>query len=166
MIFWIDFEGRKNLWIRKQSRLRPSKKKKKAAPILVQMGIFGTILFVSQFISDLFPASFVVPTTLIGIMLLYVLLATHIVKLEQVEKFGDFMISLIAFLFVPSGVQLAGSLGLMKKEGLQDICVIIISTIILLVVIAYVGNFFVKLHERLSKKSDAPVKNVSQKLAH
>ena len=76
------------------------------------------------------------------------------------------MISLIAFLFVPSGVQLAGSLGLMKKEGLQDICVIIISTIILLVVIAYVGNFFVKLHERLIKKSDAPVKNVSQKLAH
>ena len=43
---------------------------------------------------------------------------------------------------------------------------IVISTIILLVVIAYVGNFFVKLHERLSKKSDAPVKNVSQKLAH
>ena len=28
MIFWIDFEERKNLWIRKQSRLRPSKKKK------------------------------------------------------------------------------------------------------------------------------------------
>uniref|UniRef100_UPI0025DF80B1 CidA/LrgA family protein n=1 Tax=uncultured Limosilactobacillus sp. TaxID=2837629 RepID=UPI0025DF80B1 len=106
-----------------------------------------------------------VPTTLIGMMLLYVLLATHIVKLEQVEKFGDFMISLIVFLFVPSGVQLAGSLGLMKKEGLQDICVIIISTIILLVVIAYVGNFFVKLHERLSKKSDAPVKKRLTKIS-
>ena len=106
------------------------------------------------------------PTPLIGMVLLYILLAAHIVKLEQVEKFGDFMISLIAFLFVPSGVQLAGSLGLMRKEGLQDICVIIISTIILLVVIAYVGNFFVKLHGRLSKKSDAPVKNASQKLAH
>lgn len=150
----------------KKEKQAPAKEEKKAAPILVQMGIFAAILFVSQLISDLFPASFVVPTPLIGMVLLYILLAAHIVKLEQVEKFGDFMISLIAFLFVPSGVQLAGSLGLMRKEGLQDICVIIISTIILLVVIAYVGNFFVKLHGRLSKKSDAPVKNASQKLAH
>ena len=150
----------------KKEKQAPAKEEKKAAPILVQMGIFAAILFVSQLISDLFPASFVVPTPLIGMVLLYILLAAHIVKLEQVEKFGDFMISLIAFLFVPSGVQLAGSLGLMRKEGLQDICVIIISTIILLVVIAYVGNFFVKLHGRLSKKSAAPVKNASQKLAH
>ena len=150
----------------KKEKQAPAKEEKKAAPILVQMGIFAAILFVSQLISDLFPASFVVPTPLIGMVLLYILLAAHIVKLEQVEKFGDFMISLIAFLFVPSGVQLCGSLGLMKREGLQDICVIIISTIMLLVVIAYVGNFFVKLHGRLSKKSDAPVKNASQKLAH
>ncbi|MGJ3921111.1 CidA/LrgA family protein [Limosilactobacillus mucosae] len=138
----------------KKEKQAPAKEEKKAAPILVQMGIFAAILFVSQLISDLFPASFVVPTPLIGMVLLYILLAAHIVKLEQVEKFGDFMISLIAFLFVPSGVQLCGSLGLMKREGLQDICVIIISTIILLVVIAYVGNFFVKLHEHLAKKSD------------
>lgn len=136
----------------KKEKQAPAKEEKKAAPILVQMGIFAAILFVSQLISDLFPASFVVPTPLIGMVLLYILLAAHIVKLEQVEKFGDFMISLIAFLFVPSGVQLCGSLGLMKREGLQDICVIIISTIILLVVIAYVGNFFVKLHERLIHK--------------
>ncbi|MFR0609285.1 CidA/LrgA family protein [Limosilactobacillus mucosae] len=137
----------------KKEKQTPAKEEKKAAPILIQMGIFGAILFVSQLISDLFPASFVVPTPLIGMILLYILLATHIVKLEQVEKFGDFMISLIAFLFVPSGVQLCGSLGLMKREGLQDICVIIISTIIMLVVIAYVGNFFVKMHQRLSNKS-------------
>ena len=33
--------------------------KKKEAPILVQMGIFAAILFVSQLISNLFPKSFV-----------------------------------------------------------------------------------------------------------
>lgn len=136
----------------KQTSTKPEEKK--AAPILVQMGIFAAVLFVSQLISALFPSSFVVPTSLIGMILLYILLASHIVKLEQVEKFGDFMISLIAFLFVPSGVQLSGSLGLMKREGLQDICVIIISTIILLVVIAYVGNFFIKIHERIAGKKN------------
>ena len=124
---------------------------KKAAPILVQMGIFAAILFVSALISSLFPKSFVVPTPLIGMIILYILLATHIVKLEQVEKFGDFMISLIAFMFVPSGVQLAGSLDLMKREGLQDIIVSVFATIIILVVIAYVGALVIKIHQKQTK---------------
>lgn len=128
---------------------------KKKTPILVQMAIFAAILFVSQIISQLFPANIVVPTPLIGMIILYILLATHIVKLEQVEKFGDFMIGLIAFLFVPSGIQLAGSLDLMKREGLQDIIVVVISTIVLLVVIAYVGAFFIRIHQKITgKKGD------------
>ena len=127
---------------------------KKAAPILVQMGIFAAILFVSALISSLFPKSFVVPTPLIGMIILYILLATHIVKLEQVEKFGDLMISLIALMFVPSGVQLAGSLDLMKREGLQDIIVSVLATIIILVVIAYVGALVIKIHQKLTGRVD------------
>ncbi|HJA27864.1 MULTISPECIES: CidA/LrgA family protein [Limosilactobacillus] len=125
-------------------------KKPEASNIYVQMGIFAAILFVSQLISDLFPKSFVVPTPLIGMVLLYILLACHIVKLHQVEKFGTFMIGLIAFLFVPSGIQLAAHLDIMRREGIQDVCVIIISTIILLVVIAYVGALVMSIHHKIT----------------
>lgn len=125
-------------------------KKPEASNIYVQMGIFAAILFVSQLISDLFPKSFVVPTPLIGMVLLYILLACHIVKLHQVEKFGTFMIGLIAFLFVPSGIQLAAHLDIMRREGIQDVCVIIISTIILLVVIAYVGALVMGIHHKIT----------------
>ncbi len=55
--------------------------KKKEAPILVQMGIFAAILFVSQLISNLFPKSFVVPTPLIGMILLYILLALDVLPM-------------------------------------------------------------------------------------
>ncbi|HJA74768.1 CidA/LrgA family protein [Limosilactobacillus pontis] len=125
-------------------------KKPEASNIYVQMGIFAAILFVSQLISDLFPKSFVVPTPLIGMVLLYILLACHIVKLHQVEKFGTFMIGLIAFLFVPSGIQLAAHLDIMRREGIQDVCVIIISTIILLIVIAYVGALVMNIHHKIT----------------
>jgi holin-like protein len=128
------------------------KQDKKDTPLLVQMGIFAAILFVSQMISQLFPANFVVPTPLIGMILLYILLAAKIIKLEQVEKLGDSLVGLIAFLFVPSGIQLAGSLGLMQREGVKDIIVIIISTIILLVVITYVGAFFIKMHQKITNR--------------
>lgn len=125
-------------------------KKPEASNIYVQMGIFAAILFVSQLISDLFPKSFVVPTPLIGMVLLYILLACHIVKLHQVEKFGDFMIGLIAFLFVPSGIQLAAHLDIMRKEGIQDVCVTIISTIIILIVIAYIGALVMSIHHKIT----------------
>ncbi|WP_267202250.1 CidA/LrgA family protein [Limosilactobacillus kribbianus] len=129
-------------------------KKPEASNIYVQMGIFAAILFVSQLISDLFPASFVVPTPLIGMVLLYILLATHIVKLHQVEKFGTFMIGLIAFLFVPSGIQLAAHLDIMRREGIQDVCVIVIATIILLIVIAYIGALVMSIHHKITGKKD------------
>ncbi|QMU09192.1 CidA/LrgA family protein [Levilactobacillus suantsaii] len=107
------------------------------------MGIFAAVLFVSSLISPLFPASFPVPTPVIGLILLYLLLATHIVKLHNVEKFGDFMISLIAFLFVPSGIQLAANLDILRTEGVQIVLVTLIATIILLVVVAYTTAGFI-----------------------
>nr|WP_125640757.1 CidA/LrgA family protein [Levilactobacillus tangyuanensis] len=122
---------------------------KPASPILIQMGIFAAILFVSSLISPLFPASFPVPTPVIGLVILYALLASHIVKLRNVEKFGDFMISLIAFLFVPSGIQLAASLDILKTQGVQIVVVVLIATIVLLVVVAYTAAFLIRIRKNV-----------------
>lgn len=118
------------------------------SPIIVQMAIFAAILFVASLISPLFPPSFPVPTPVIGLIILYVLLATHIIKLRNVEKFGDFMISLIAFLFVPSGIQLAASLDILRTQGLQIVAVVLIATIVMLVVVAYTtaGLIWIRKH--------------------
>ncbi|WP_061776306.1 CidA/LrgA family protein [Levilactobacillus senmaizukei] len=113
------------------------------------MGIFAAILFVSSLISPLFPASFPVPTPVIGLVLLYILLASHIVKLRNVEKFGDFMISLIAFLFVPSGIQLAASLDILKTQGVQIVVVVLIATIVLLVVVAYTAALLIRIRKNV-----------------
>lgn len=126
-----------------------SAEEKPASPILIQMGIFAAILFVSSLISPLFPASFPVPTPVIGLVLLYVLLASHIVKLRNVEKFGDFMISLIAFLFVPSGIQLAASLDILKTQGVQIVVVVLIATVVLLVVVAYTAAFLIRIRKNV-----------------
>ncbi|WP_242362906.1 CidA/LrgA family protein [Limosilactobacillus antri] len=126
---------------------------KKETPIIVQCGIYAIILFVAQLISSLFPANFSAPAPLIGMILLYILLSTHVIKLHQVEKLGDFMLGLIAFLFVPSGIQLAGSMELMKTEGVKDILVSIIATLILLIIICFIGAALIRLHARLAKSA-------------
>lgn len=116
--------------------------KTKSAPILVQMFIYAAILFASQIISDLMPKSFPVPTPVIGLVLLYLLLTFHIIKVEWVDSFGSALISLIGFMFVPSGISLAANLKIMEAQGVQLVIVIIASTIILLVVVAYTTRFF------------------------
>ncbi|KRM75431.1 CidA/LrgA family protein [Secundilactobacillus collinoides] len=127
------------------------------APILQQMAIFACVLFVSSLISPLFPASFPVPTPVIGLVLMYVLLASHAIKLYQVEKMADFLISLIAFLFVPSGVQMANSLNVFTDDGaltgVMLIVVIVLATIILLVVIAYTTACFMWISRKVFHKS-------------
>lgn len=116
---------------------------KPAAPILIQMGIFAAILFVSSLISALFPPELPVPTPVVGLVLLYLLLVTHVVQLHQVEKLGDFLISLIAFLFVPSGIQVAANLEILRTQGLQIFVVMLLATILLLVCVAYTTKLLI-----------------------
>lgn len=127
------------------------------SPILQQMAIFSSILFASSLIKPLFPKSFPVPTPVIGLILLYLLLATHIIKLYQIEKMADFLISLIAFLFVPSGVQMAASLNVFSEHGMASggmmIVTIILATIILLVVIAFTTACFMWISKIFFHKS-------------
>lgn len=132
----------------KASKTTETAKEEQDSPILIQMGIFAAILFVSSLLSPLFPASFPVPTPVMGLVILYVLLCTKIVKLRNVAKFGDFMISLIAFLFVPSGIQMAANLDIMRTQGVQIVLVTIIATIVMLICIAYTtaGSMWLSRH--------------------
>ncbi|UQS82954.1 CidA/LrgA family protein [Bombilactobacillus thymidiniphilus] len=121
---------------------------KKSAPLLVQMLIYAAVLFVSQFISNSMPKSFPLPTAVVGLVLLYLLLTLHIIKVEWVDSFGGAMIGLIGFLFVPSGISLAANLKIMHDEGIKLVIVIILATIVLLVVTAYTTRLLLLLSEK------------------
>lgn len=143
--------------------------KPKSAPLFVQFGIYTAILFVANGISSFFPASLPVPAPVIGLILLYLLLSCHIVKLEWVDSFGSFLISIIGFLFVPSGISLAASLNIMATQGLQLVVIITLSTIILLVVIAYTTRFVIWCRQQLPllwKKRSRVVTGLHLRLNH
>ncbi|GKQ42339.1 murein hydrolase transporter LrgA [Companilactobacillus sp. RD055328] len=128
-------------------------KQTQSAPVLIQAGIYATVLFVSSIISALIPESFPAPTPVIGLIILYLLLTFKIIKVEWVDDFGAFMISIIGFLFVPSGVSLAGSLDIMKAQGVQIVVVVIISTVIMLVVTTYIAWLLIKIRNKSEKNN-------------
>ncbi|ARF68303.1 hypothetical protein B7C51_11510 [Paenibacillus larvae subsp. pulvifaciens] len=105
---------------------------KKAVGFLTQAFIFSVIMLVSHIITALLPIP--MPASVIGLVLLFVLLCLKVVKLEQVESFGAALTGIIGFLFVPSGISVMNSLGVMQQFGLQIILVIFAATAILLAV--------------------------------
>lgn len=82
-----------------------------------------------------------IPGTVLGLILLFAALYTKIIKIEMIEDICDVLISHMAFLFVPAGVGLMTSLGILKGKVLQFALIIIISTVIVWAVTAYVVNF-------------------------
>lgn len=130
-------------------------RKKEPSNILVQIAIFVSVLFVSNILAMYMPESFPVPAPVWGLLILYFLLTTKIVKLHQVEQMSTFLISIIGFLFVPSGVQLYTHLEIIKSDGVMLILAIIISTIVLLVVISYTAKFIIMISSKIRGNNKA-----------
>ncbi|MBU8727149.1 antiholin-like murein hydrolase modulator LrgA [Bacillus pumilus] len=119
---------------------------------LSQAFIFATVMFVSNLISMYLPIP--MPASVIGLVLLFVLLTTKIVKLEQVEQLGTSLTGLISFLFVPSGISVIQSLGVMQEVGVQVVGVIIIATIMLLAATGLFSQLLMQLSEKPKKRKE------------
>jgi Putative effector of murein hydrolase LrgA len=132
-----------------KEKIVSSEENKKPAGILTQIAIYATVLFISSILSLIMPKSFPVPVPVWGLIILYVLLTTHVVKLHQVEQLSKFLIGIIGFFFVPSGVQLYKSLDLIKEDGITLIIVIIASTIVLLVTVTFTARVFISISKKI-----------------
>jgi putative effector of murein hydrolase LrgA (UPF0299 family) len=99
---------------------------------LKQFTIILVILYVSNFISELISSFFLLPGPILGMVLLFVLLKTGIIKLEQIEALSTFMFGIIAMFFLPSGISLINYLDLIYNSFIPIIFVGVVVTIITL----------------------------------
>jgi Putative effector of murein hydrolase LrgA len=79
-----------------------------------------------------------IPGTVIGLILLFLALYFGIIKTEMIEDVCEFLISHMSFLFVPAGVGLMTSIGVLKGKMIPFFTIIIISTVVVWIVTAYV----------------------------
>lgn len=113
---------------------------------LSQLTIILLIWFFGEVISDLLPIA--IPGSIIGIILLFTLLEMKILKLSHVEDVSKFFLDNLAFFFIPPGISLINSLGILKANWLELSIVIGISTILVLSVSALATDFVIKIQEK------------------
>lgn len=106
---------------------------KKKSSILNQAVIILVILLISKGLEQLIP--FPMPASVIGLVLMFVLLSSGLLKLEQVDTVGSALTDNIGLLFVPAGISVIKSLDLILAHPVLIIGIIVLSTVFLLVFI-------------------------------
>ena len=92
-----------------------------------------------------------IPGNIIGLLLLLVALCTKIIKVEQVDTVSTFFLDHLAFFFIPAGVNLMTSLGLLKSSIIQIIIVRIVTTAIVIASTGLIVQFIVNLLNKKKK---------------
>lgn len=92
------------------------------------------IILVIYLIGELLPKSLhlPVPGNILGMVILFILLFTKIVKVDNISTVTNFLLDHLAFFFIPAGVGLMASLGIIKATWWQLLIVCITTTIIII----------------------------------
>lgn len=97
-----------------------------------------------------------VPGNMMGMLLLFILLATGIIRLEWIERASSFLIRHLAFFFIPVAVGLMEFGPLFLKNGPAIIGTVVVSTIVGFLVTGYASQ---TLEKRKKEKHDERIHN-------
>jgi holin-like protein len=102
---------------------------------LKQLLIILTAYFLGEVLHSIFHLP--VPGSVLGLILLFIALYTGLVKVEMIEDVCEFLLSNMSFLFIPAGVGLMVSFGVLKGKWAAFLTIIIVSTILVWLVTVY-----------------------------
>lgn len=114
--------------------------------IFRQLILIIGLFLIGEFMSKTFSLS--IPGNILGMLLLLFLLCTKVIKLEMVEDISNFFLSHLAFFFIPAGVGLMTSYGLIKPNLLEIFMVCIISTILVIIITGLTVDFVINLKNK------------------
>ncbi len=122
--------------------------------ILNQLGIIFGILGVGEIISSLFSNFITIPGSIVGMIILFLLLQFKVIKEETIKDVADFLLSNMAIFFVPAGVSLINSFGLIKDNMMILILSGTIATIIIMLATGKTVEFMINKKELKSNEDD------------
>lgn len=118
--------------------------------ILTQVGIIFGICWVSVWIEKLLP--FVLPSSIIGMLLLLLLLLFGVVKTEHIQEKSDFLLANLPFFFIPAAVSIINYLDVLKSNLAALVVVCVVPTFIVFAATVWAVRITCRLMERRKRK--------------
>lgn len=99
---------------------------------LKQFGIILLITAVGEIIRFLVPLP--IPGSIYGLLLMFILLMTNVIKLPQVKDAAMFLIEIMPVMFIPAAVGLLNSWGDLQPIIIPTVVIIAVSTVVVMAV--------------------------------
>lgn len=116
--------------------------------IFNQIGIILGIWACGEIISSLIQNIIVIPGPIIGMIILFLLLQSKILKEEKIKDLSDFLLSNMGLFFIPAGVSLINSLGLIRDNALLLILCILLVNVVVMITSSKSVDFMISLKEK------------------
>ena len=104
---------------------------------------------VSQFIKNIIS----IPGSILGMIILFLLLQFKVISEEKIKDVADFLLGNMGIFFIPAGVSLIQSLGLIKENAILLLSCIILINIAVMIGCGKSVDFMIKLKEKKETKS-------------
>lgn len=113
---------------------------------LFQFGIIGAVSLVGEVLHSLLP--FPVPASVYGMVLLFLLLCTGMIKLAWIEETADYMLLIMPLLFIEPSVELMTSYDVLKGNILLLFLVCFASWAVVLAVTGWVTQAVIRIRRK------------------
>lgn len=130
---------------------------------IFQLAIIFGISFLGELLNALLPLP--VPASVYGLVILFVLLCTKIVKLEHVETVSEYLMAIMPLFFIEPTVGIMNSYGLVKGNILSLFIACFLSFAAVIAVTGMVSQAIIRFKEKKRAETEEPAQMNHNKMA-
>ncbi len=117
---------------------------------LRQFIIILVISFIGELLKYILPLP--VPASIYGMVILFVGLLTGLIKLENVREAGRFLIEIMPIMFIPAGVGLMASWGVLSPILVPVAVITVVALITVMAVTGRLAQMIIRFDKKKEKK--------------
>ncbi len=119
---------------------------------LRQFLIILAISFIGELLNRLLPLP--VPASIYGMAILFICLCTGIIKLDSVKETGNFLIEVMPVMFIPAGVGLMASWGVLKPMLIPVSIITVVAIVTVMAVTGRISQMIIRHEEKKKGNKD------------
>ncbi len=119
---------------------------------LRQFLIILAISFIGELLNRLLPLP--VPASIYGMAVLFICLCTGIIKLDSVKETGNFLIEVMPVMFIPAGVGLMASWGVLKPMLIPVSIITVVAIVTVMAVTGRISQMIIRHEEKKKGNKD------------
>ena len=126
---------------------------RKTARIVLQLGLILAICFAGEKLSEILPID--IPSNICSMVLLLVVLASGVVRMDSIADAADFLLDHMAVFFIPAAVAIMGSFDVLAGNIVKLVAICLITTVLVFFVTSFTVSTVANLMARHAAKAPA-----------